>query len=96
MIDKYETAEKPADKIMADITKPKKKRKSKKSKKKAKSKKSKKKTKSKSLKIIMTKVFRGEINGKYKVYLPGDEVAIKDAEYIKKNHPAWYEKGSDA
>ena len=96
MIDKYETEEKPAVNIMADKMKPKKKIKPKKSKKKAKSKKSKKKTKSKSLKITMIKVFRGEINGKYKVYLPGDEVASKDAEYIKKNHPAWYEKGSDA
>ena len=87
MIDKYETAEKPADNIMADITKPKKKRKSKKSKKK---------TKLKLLKITMTKVFRGGINGKYKVYLPGDEVTGKDAKHIKENHPDWYEKGSDA
>ena len=87
MIDKYEIEEKPAVNIMADKMKPKKKRKSKKSKKK---------TKSKSLKITMTKVFRGEINGKYKIYLPGAEVVGKDAEHIKKNHPAWYKEGSDA
>jgi hypothetical protein len=72
----FETAEKPANNIMADITKPK--------------------PKKPVSKITMTKVFRGEINGEYKVYMPGDKVTGKDAEYIKKNHPDWHEKGSDA
>lgn len=42
-------------------------------------------------KIKMTKVFRGTIDGEYKVYLPGAMVGGKDAEYIRKNHPKWCE-----
>jgi hypothetical protein len=41
------------------------------------------------IKVVMTKVFRGEIDGKYKVFLPGETATGKDAEYIKKNHPGW-------
>lgn len=45
------------------------------------------------VKIKMIKVFRGKIDGEYKVYMPEDEVTGKDAEHIKKNHPTWCESG---
>jgi hypothetical protein len=41
--------------------------------------------------IKMTKVFRGCIDGKSRIYLPGQTVTGKDAEYIKSRHPAWCE-----
>jgi hypothetical protein len=44
-------------------------------------------------KIKMIKIFRGKINGEYKVYKPGQTVTGKDAEYIKDNHPTWCESG---
>lgn len=44
------------------------------------------------MKIKMTKVFRGKIDGEYEVYMPGEKVEGKDAEYIAKNHPTWCEK----